>query len=272
MKISIITVNRNNAIGLRKTIDSVANQLFEDFEYIIIDGASSDESVDIIQDFSSNYNRRLYWISEPDKGIYNAMNKGIKISKGDYLLFLNSGDYLYDMDTLASISEYLSLNIDVVYGRRCNFNDEGIIGFSDYSDKISGLLLFNSSISHQSAFIKRRLFDIVGMYDEDLIYASDWKFWLEIFISRRASYLSVKQVVSYFDCTGISSVQSNRQEMVNERHAVFKEVLPLLYDDYILMNKNIDELKKVDRKAIKYGKALLYFPRILNKILRELKL
>ena len=98
--LSIITINRNNAEGLRKTIESVLSQDVSDktqVEYIIIDGASTDESVEVIKSFENNQSNKLQitkWISEPDTGIYNAMNKGIKMATGEYCLFLNSGDYI----------------------------------------------------------------------------------------------------------------------------------------------------------------------------------
>ena len=96
----IITINYNDAAGLKKTIDSVINQTYTEFEYIIIDGGSSDSSLQIIKE---NANQINYWVSETDKGIYNAMNKGIEAAKGEYLLFLNSGDYLLDSLVLKKV-------------------------------------------------------------------------------------------------------------------------------------------------------------------------
>ena len=93
MKLSIITINRNNAKGLEKTIQSVASQTFKDFEYVIIDGASTDDSVDVIKKYEASF-AYLKWVSEPDKGIYNAMNKGICRSSGEYVMILNSGDII----------------------------------------------------------------------------------------------------------------------------------------------------------------------------------
>ena len=94
MSVSIITINRNNIIGLKTTIASVLNQKYSDFEFIIVDGASSDGSSDLIAAISSDH--RVKWVSEPDSGIYNAMNKGVRMSSKDYLLFLNSGDAFHD--------------------------------------------------------------------------------------------------------------------------------------------------------------------------------
>ena len=96
--ISVITINFNERVGLERTFESVFNQTFQDFEYIVIDGGSNDGSKELIEE---NTEKISYWISEPDKGIYNAMNKGISVAKGDYLLFLNSGDILYKNDVLS---------------------------------------------------------------------------------------------------------------------------------------------------------------------------
>ena len=119
MKFSIITVNYNNKEGLRKTIESVIHQTFNDYEYIIIDGGSTDGSVDIIKEYNDKIS---YWISEKDKGIYNAMNKGIRVSTGDYLLFLNSGDHLSENNVLEKVFPYLD-GTDFVYGNEWKIND-----------------------------------------------------------------------------------------------------------------------------------------------------
>ena len=126
MKLSIITINRNNAAGLRKTMASVFSQTYKDFEYIVVDGASTDESVEVIKEFAQKFSSpsrvksstrlncqwpsieqngvdRFTWISEPDTGIYNAMNKGIGMSVGEYSLMLNSGDYLAGEDVLERV-------------------------------------------------------------------------------------------------------------------------------------------------------------------------
>ena len=100
MKFSIITINYNNCEGLRRTIESVVNQTCHDFEYIIIDGGSTDGSVDVIKQYADQID---YWVSEPDKGIYNAMNKGVAVAKGEYCLFLNSGDSLHNNSALAKV-------------------------------------------------------------------------------------------------------------------------------------------------------------------------
>jgi len=113
MKLSIITVNLNNKSGLQKTIDSVISQTYKDFEWIIIDGGSTDGSKELIEQYSQYI---TYWISEPDKGIYNAMNKGIVQAKGEYLQFLNSGDALYDKYVLDKILKATNITSDIITG------------------------------------------------------------------------------------------------------------------------------------------------------------
>ena len=113
MKYSIITVNFNNKEGLRKTIESVIRQSFRDFEYIVIDGGSTDGSADILKEYDAQID---YWVSEPDKGIYNAMNKGIVQAKGEYLNFMNSGDYFYDNQVLQHVADY-GYDTDFIVGR-----------------------------------------------------------------------------------------------------------------------------------------------------------
>src|ERR1035437_595442 len=99
-KLSIITVNLSNATGLRKTIESVISQTFTDYEYLIIDGGSTDGSLDIIKEFAD---RMSYWVSEPDGGIYNAMNKGIAWATGDWIIFMNSGDVFRNIEVLENV-------------------------------------------------------------------------------------------------------------------------------------------------------------------------
>ena len=111
-QISIITINYNNASGLEKTIRSVVEQTYNEYEYIIIDGASSDKSKEVIQEYQRYID---FWCSEKDSGIYNAMNKGIQKASGEYLLFLNSGDVLNNSAVLADIHGFLS-GEDFVYG------------------------------------------------------------------------------------------------------------------------------------------------------------
>jgi glycosyltransferase involved in cell wall biosynthesis len=141
LKLSIITVNLNNAAGLRKTIESVRAQTFKDFEHIIIDGDSTDESVAVIKKFEDGFS---YWVSEPDGGIYQGMNKGTRVAKGEYCLYLNSGDYLYNSKVLEKVFKE-KFSEDLVYGNSIieNITGEKICGYKN------NLNLVNFYLNHQ---------------------------------------------------------------------------------------------------------------------------
>lgn len=233
MKLSIITINRNNAHGLRETIESVVSQTFTDFEYIVIDGVSTDSSVEVIKEY---FNQIDYWVSEPDSGIYNAMNKGIHQASGEYCLFLNSGDYLYNENTLKLLFAN-EFNQDIVYCDRKSVIEFNEVDETIFPDKLTFEKFFNSTIGHQSTLIKRELFEIIGNYNENNRYASDWEFFMLALAKYNCSYKHISLFLSYYDITGISCQQENLQEMHDERKAILIKHFPFFYDDYILLNK-----------------------------------
>lgn len=212
MKLSIITVNYNNRGGLQRTIDSVVSQTWRDFEWIIIDGGSTDGSKELIEQYQNHF---AYWCSEPDKGIYNAMNKGIDKAKGEYLNFMNSGDCFYEKDTLEKVLNH-GLHADIVYG---DFTKHGIPAYH-YKENIM-LQLYEKSINHQSTFIKRYLLANYR-YDEKYKIVSDWKFWLQTIILDNVSIEYIDIIVSNNEDWGASVSSEN----VPERFQVFDELFP----------------------------------------------
>ncbi|WP_035362250.1 glycosyltransferase family 2 protein [Dyadobacter alkalitolerans] len=221
MKLSIITINYNNAEGLQKTIESVVNQTSQDFEYIIIDGGSTDGSVEVIHKYQD---KCAYWISEPDRGIYHAMNKGIMQAKGEYCQFVNSGDYLQDSD----VTERMLLNMpdcSFIYGNRLRqINGRTEIERSYAGRQITLLDMYRSTFFHATAYIKRSLFEKYGLYDESFRIVSDWKFFL-IAIGLNDEKVIYKDInVVWFDSTGISSTNLELDKL--ERRAVLAKVLP----------------------------------------------
>lgn len=231
-KISIITVNYNDVQGLEKTISSVMNQTSLDFEYIVIDGGSDDGSLEIIKKYKGNIN---YFISEKDSGIYNAMNKGIKVATGDYLFFLNSGDHFFNRDVIKKYSGYLQQE-DLVY-----FNIE--IKNNNFSKIVSYPNIFRFSdfyiggICHQSVFIKKTLFEEIGLYDEDLKIVSDWKFFILALFKYNCSYKKVDETLSTYYLGGLSSKINNFEE----RNSVIREHFKGFFQDYeeYLTNRNL---------------------------------
>jgi glycosyltransferase involved in cell wall biosynthesis len=235
MKLSIITINYNNCDGLVKTMESVICQSYIDFEYIIVDGNSRDGSREYIieNDWNSkrkcevNINNFIFkWISEPDNGIYNAMNKGIKIAGGEYCLFLNSGDYLYSNDVLL---EFFSLGYteDVISGEvktYSNFNNTSEIysNFSTTKNTFNNFL--NASLNHQATFIKRELFLIYGYYDENFQMVSDHAFFLKSIALGNASFRFIKKKISFYNSDGMSHTKKIESE--KERAEILKQLVP----------------------------------------------
>ena len=226
MKYSIITINYNNKDGLKKTIESVINQSCKDFEYIIIDGGSTDGSVDVIRQYADRIN---YWISEPDKGVYNAMNKGVAQAHGEYLNFMNSGDWFYNNDVLKDVFPHL--DSDIVTGQA--FYENKIHGF--FKQNITMLDFFKGSLEHQATFIRKNLFSN-KLYDESFKIISDWKFFVETLIYDHASFHSINVLVCNFDTTGISR---SHQLIEEEGKIVFDELFPKrIQEDYFKWKKN----------------------------------
>jgi glycosyltransferase involved in cell wall biosynthesis len=220
--LSIITVCYNNLEGLKKTVESVIGQTKMDFEYIIIDGGSKDGTKEYLEGISSGI---TYWVSEPDLGIYNAMNKGISVANGEYLLFLNSGDHLYSPTVIENNYQYLKEH-DLI-----SFNLE-LIGESKSITVLPATLRFSDlyfrSLTHPSTFIKKELFKKVGLYDESLKIVSDWKFFIEALFIHRCTYKKIDTTLSTFYLDGISS----RENFSNERRKVLQELYSGFITDY----------------------------------------
>jgi len=214
MKYSIITINYNNCDGLRKTIKSIISQSYKDFEYIIIDGGSTDGSIDVINEYSDII---TYWVSEKDKGIYHAMNKGIRQAHGDYLNFMNSGDCFHHPDTLKDAVSHMTA--DIIMGRA--ISDSG-----QFYGPHKPVSLYNICIygfNHQATFYKRSLFN-KHIYDEKLKYISDFKLTIENLIVDNCSYEIIDNIIVDYDLTGISSIHS--EERNNERQIVLNDLFP----------------------------------------------
>lgn len=221
MKLSIITINRNNAAGLRKTIESVVQQTVSNVEYIVIDGNSTDNSVDVIREFERSI---TYWISEPDRGIYHAMNKGIRQATGDYCQFLNSGDYLLTPNVTERMLHDMP-SCSIMYGNEIrDINGKRVVKKSYAGRTITLLDLYRSTIFHATAYIKRSLFEQYGLYDESLKIVSDWKFYL-ITVGLHNEPVAYRDVDTvWFDTGGISSTQTKLDQQ--ERQQVLRELLP----------------------------------------------
>ena len=248
-------------------MESVLNQTSKDFEYIVIDGASTDGSVEKIEQFKNPTIQLFKWISEPDSGIYNAMNKGIRMAKGEYLHFLNSGDYLADDKVVEDILMELPNNCDIFVGNVIQFRPDGKQKYTKIKkqDKeVSLLTFYRGTIQHTSAYIKRSLFDKYGLYDENLRIVSDWKWYLQVAGLNQADVRFTDRFVSCFDMTGISSTQLGLDKA--ERRKVLEELIPApILSDYDRFYFVIDQFERLKRYALIY-KVVWFVERVLFKI------
>jgi len=235
VKISIITINYNNSAGLEKTLKSVAYQTNTDFEHIIIDGASSDNSVEVIQQYTNAQKHRypIVWVSEGDAGIYDAMNKGIKLASGEYCLFLNGGDKLSNDNVIDCVLKN-GIDADIVCGNAqyepSEYHQARFL-ISPKRIKASDLILHN--LPHQSAFIRRQLFYDIHFYNTKYKIVSDWLFFIEAILVRNCSYKQINLFVSLCESAGLSSQPTNCELMEEEFRDSLQQILPLYYDDYV---------------------------------------
>ena len=313
MKLSIITINYNNAEGLRKTLASVAAQTYADIEHIIVDGGSTDGSVEIIREYADNeairlegykairqessedndtmpnrpiaqspYRHEIHWISEPDKGIYNAMNKGIRMATGEYIQILNSGDILAADDVtermMAALAQQVKGKDDskvgtnasrlsplasspiqncpaIFYGNMIKVNAAGkVVGKSGYTE-YSLRQFYSSTLNHDCAYIRKDLFEEYGLYDEQLKIVSDWKWYLQAIGLGKVKPEYVDIDVTIFDDGGIS--ETNLALRNTERRGVLEELLPpAILWDYDTHAFEMEQMKRLRRWKL-YG--IVYF-------------
>ena len=209
MKLSIITINYNNAAGLKKTLDSVAAQTYKDFEHIIVDGASTDGSVDEIIAYSQSpiANRhKITWLSEPDTGIYNAMNKGVRLAQGEYTLMLNSGDYLVDEHVIEKVIPLLD-GKDIIQGNTIEEYPDRIMRNRGYGKSdIDFFDVMDCHFLHQASFIRLEIIKKYGYYDESYKKAADSYFYITSLGLGNATFKYVDLDIANFDLNGISSM------------------------------------------------------------------
>jgi glycosyltransferase involved in cell wall biosynthesis len=278
--LSIITINYNNLSGLRRTVESVVDQTWQAFEYIIIDGGSTDGSAAYIESQKEHFD---YWVSEPDTGIYNAMNKGIAKASGEYLLFLNSGDWLCSEKVIDSVFSELTC-FDVYYGNLIKVypNNETIIDKGLAGKPISLNTFVKGTLNHGSSFIKKELFSLYGLYDETLAIVSDWKFFL-IALGLNNSivgYLDIE--ISFFDMTGISNRHLKLQN--EERKIVLHAIVPtpiqrdsivlnqyekLMSEEQFLLLSVLNSSSKLIKINNLWLKTLFFFMTVVNKFFKK---
>lgn len=256
MKLSIITINRNNASGLEKTIRSVATQTFKNFEYIIVDGASTDGSVEVIKKNEKEF-VCLKWVSEPDKGIYNAMNKGLRMASGEYIQILNSADCLAANDITERMLSELEKqgNPSILYGNmvKCFPDGRKMVDKCFAGQEITMLGMYTGTLNHDPTYIRRTLFEQYGYYDEGLKIVSDWKWYLQAIVLGNESPRYVDLDVTLFDMTGISESFESKEKIKEERMSILNELVPSAFlHDYECYANDIQMMRRIHRHPWAY--------------------
>lgn len=217
--ITVVTVVFNGAATLEQTILSVVNQTYDNVEYIIVDGASTDGTLDIVRKYEDKID---YWQSEPDGGIYDAMNKGIGFATGDYIAMLNSGDS-YIEKILEKIAEIIKThNGYILYGVIKCFENEVFTRV----DGRSAEFLPMGMLPHPSAFMPMGLHKKYGRYDTSFKIAADYDFFLKMFVHKEPFFFT-DLIIANFDCGGISNTSKlvfEECEAIRKRYGCYEKL------------------------------------------------
>lgn len=288
MKLSIITINYNNAEGLRKTLASVAAQTYRDIEHVIVDAASTDGSVDVIRDYesanrSSVHPLTIVWRSKKDKGIYNGMNIGIQRATGDYIQILNSGDLLAAPDVtermMAALHQASNIKhqtsvenrIAIFYGNMLKSYDGKTIinrdtcGGDMYTPE-SFLYFYKGTLNHDCAYIRRDLFEKYGLYNEQMKICSDWEWYVRAIVLGGEKPVYTNIDVTIFDMNGVSESYGKNADIIKRERREYLEkiLLPSVLHDYDVFSFPITQYQRLKKHHL-WG--LVYFmERVLFKL------
>lgn len=256
MLLSIITINYNDVAGLRRTVESVLGQTGREFEHVIVDGASSDGSAELVAEYAAHAPYAVKWVSERDGGIYDAMNKGIRMTDGEYVQILNAGDCLASATVVQRMCEALERNghPDILYGNMLKTKDwkrfvrDDCGANSEYAPS-SFLYFYNGTLNHDCAYIKRTLFDAFGYYNEAMKICADWEWYMRAIVFGKTPAVYVDIDVTRFDMNGISESGGKSKEQIRmERRAYLEKTLPPAiladYDNYAFPITQYRRLKK----------------------------
>ena len=200
-KVTIITVCYNSSKTIERTLKSVLNQTYSDYEYIIIDGSSTDDTLSIIEDYKPLFGSKLRVISEPDNGIYDAMNKGIRLASGDLIGIVNSDDYL-ELDALQNIVDaYDGYQYEIIYGMiRTIRDDKEVQVYIKNHENID-----EDMIAHPACFITKKIYDDFGLYSLKYKYSADYEFMLRMKRNNEIRFIEIYKIISNFSIDGASS-------------------------------------------------------------------
>lgn len=221
IRFSIITVCLNEAQNIRRTCESVCAQSCRDFEWLVIDGGSTDGTLDVLAEFAARID---HLVSEPDTGIYDAMNKGIRLARGDYLVFLNAGDLFADAGVLEAVLP--CLGVDLVFGDLLCVSAAGEHSVRAFPDRLPRHFLLRHMLPHQASFFRRDLFAKYGEYDQSFRIAGDYELFARLIEKHGISTRHLPKVLGVFRTDGISSSRTQRALRRRENHRIRKRYFP----------------------------------------------
>lgn len=259
-KLSIITINFNHKEGLKRTIDSIVNQTFTDYEWIVVDGGSTDGSKELLEQYKDKF---TWWCSEPDKGVYNAMNKGITHATGEYVNFMNSGDYFASPTILEEVF-FKSYTADILYGQMTRGSINGCVNnITMMRPNLHWWDFYNSTFNHQATFIHLDLFNKYGLYDESYRALGDWRHFAELFCIRKVSCEYLPLVIAVYEGGGIS----DDKKALLEKDRIRKELFPMVSQSEVI------ELTYIERCNRYWLSKRMYFllTRGTNRIIKFIK-
>ena len=220
-KCTVIKVCYNSAATIRKTFESILKQTYPNIEYIVVDGQSTDGTIDIIKEFVPLFGERMKWISEPDDGIYDAMNKGIRMASGELIGILNSDDY-YELDAVEHmVGAMTDEPYQILYGAMRIWKD----GMERSISIGSHLFLREGMIGHPSCFVSKQLYMDLGGYDTQFVSAADYDFMLRMAENKEVYFKPVYKLIANFATGGMcsSSVAYYDLLKVQKKHGIITE-------------------------------------------------
>ena len=266
--LSIITINLNNAPGLKRTIQSISDQSYTKFELVIIDGGSTDDSVEIIKSFADKI---TYWISEPDSGIYNAMNKGILKANGEYCLFINSGDFFIKSTILAEMVSYIN-DEDILYGNGFFEAKNNTLDKLECPAKLTLGFFAIYCLLHPCTLIKKSLFTKYGFYNESNKIVSDWEFFIKTTILNNVKTKLLPLEIAIAEDNGISRNIGYKTVLEEEKKRVFSNYFPDYVTDLVNDYKDIylDNIKlRYDNNNL-FSEINSYKKNVLNRTILKM--
>lgn len=252
-KITVITICLNADKTLRKAIESVLTQTYKEIEYVVVDGLSTDSTPGIIEQYKDEISK---YISEPDDGLYSAMNKGIAISSGDIIFFLNADDSFYDDDVIKSVMNQFEKHpyLDLVFGDIVWVHNGNEV-YCKQTSQVTRTGLARRTISHQSIFVRKEMFQKLGNFRQEYRVVSDYEWILRVFLTGQCNYLYVAQPIARFMLHG----RSVNESWEGERREVMKKYFSVLeIIRYRAIPRQIETLKNILRKIVRFVKTRIF--------------